>query len=152
MGRNDLYQLLRLPVSEVRMKHLFPWVYVRMKQQCRGATELGGPRALPLRLTPAAKFGVSKTILWSDHSLKRLRELIANCANCSCGERIQIKIGHGRDAKSRVYKNSMPRASDCLLLLSFREADLSVQLLKGYADSIWLRATTINHIVRLMWP
>lgn len=88
------------------------------------------PQGPAFTLTPAANFGVSKTILWSDHSFKRLRELTANCANCSCGERIQIKIGRGRDAKSRVYKNSMPRTSDCLLLLSSREADLVSSLLK----------------------
>lgn len=110
------------------------------------------PKAPPLLLTPVANFGVSKTILWRGNSLKRLIEFIGNNANCGCGKRIQIKIGHGRDAKSRVYKNSMPRASDCLLLPSSCEADLSLQPLKGYADSIWLRATTINHIVRLMCP
>lgn len=77
------------------------------------------PKALPLLLTPVANFGVSKTILWRDNSLKRLIELIGNSANYSWGERIQIKIGHGRDAKSRVYKNSMPRASDVSSLAVF---------------------------------
>lgn len=118
-----------------------------MKQQCRGLQNLEVPKALHLLLTPVANFGVSRTILWRDNSLKRLIELIGNS-----GERMQIKTGHGRDAKSRVCKTSMPRASHCLLLLSSCEADLSLQPLKGYADSIRLRATTINHIVRLMWP